>query len=331
MMPVAAADGSCAVWVILFVSLVRVEAQPGFSFGGATPVVTTQGTSEHGVTVQLSLQLSASEANIYTIYAVNEGDSLATQPMRFPASYQSATGGDIGATAVITPEDVYDSFLTVGLGEVTSFGGIDTSTWSTEELVVIDGSVLYPDPTIGPSGTVLIAQLTVPCNGEYTALVNAQGQTVDGSDDWQQTNIEFQWATSCPSGCLGDTTGTCLNGGTCVDEVDSFLCNCLEDYDGLICENWIEPTFSTGSATPIVSEISTVNLESGEAFTTFQLFLSLSSAEANVHSLYAFPDSPAMTFPAAFQTALGGDIGVTPVIAEFDAYDSYLTSKIHRT
>jgi len=151
------------------------------------------------------------------------------------------------------------------------------------------------------------------------------GTIVDGSDDWQQTNIEFQWATSCPSGCLGDTTGTCLNGGTCVDEVDSFLCNCLEDYDGLICENWIEPTFSTGSATPIVSEISTVNLESGEAFTTFQLFLSLSSAEANVHSLYAFPDSPAMTFPAAFQTALGGDIGVTPVIAEFDAYDSYLT------
>jgi hypothetical protein len=80
--------------------------------------------------VQLSLQLSAAEANIYCIFG---SDSL---PMTFPAAYNSGLGGDVGVSPVIAPEDAYDSWLTVGdvSGDAISSMGVDFAAWSTDSL-----------------------------------------------------------------------------------------------------------------------------------------------------------------------------------------------------
>ena len=132
---------------------------------------------------------------------------------------------------------------------------------------------------------------------------------------WMDTGFQTKKLVYNP--ILGGATG----GGLATDPDEDFkpICSCTSAVpDGL-------HTFSTGAVSPIVTEISTNNLGSIGTFTTFQLSLSLSATEANVYSLYATPDTSPMTFPAAFQTILGGDVGVTPIIGPFDAYDSYLT------
>ena len=104
-----------------------VDAQitePSFVAGAATPVVEQTETSEYGTTYQLSLELSSDEANVYSIYASSDSPA-----MTFPAAYNSGLGGDIGVSAVIAPEDAYDSWLTVGDvdGGVVSSIGLDTA------------------------------------------------------------------------------------------------------------------------------------------------------------------------------------------------------------
>lgn len=48
----------------------------------------------------------------------------------------------------------------------------------------------------------------------------------------------------------------CLNGGTCVDKVNGFTCNCTEDYMGVLCDRPFEvcemkPCKNNGTCTSI--------------------------------------------------------------------------------
>ena len=168
-----------------------METEPGFITGATVAVVTETGTSEHGTTVQLSLALSAAEQSVYTIYA-----SVSTPAMSFPAAFNSGLGGDVGVSPVIAPEDAYDSWLTVGdvSGDAISSLGINFAAWSTDSLTITNGVVFWMNPADPgtPSGTALIAQLTI-AGGSFSATINAQDLSADGSDDWQQLGIVFSW------------------------------------------------------------------------------------------------------------------------------------------
>ena len=138
-----------------------------------------------GTTFLLSLELSASESNVYTIYA-----SALSPAMTFPAAYNSplaSSSGDIGVPPVILPEDDFDSWLTVGNvdREAISSLGIDTSAWSTNGLHVVNGAVFLMDPENGEVGTALIAQLTGNYGCAESVVINAQGKSTVGPD-WEQ-------------------------------------------------------------------------------------------------------------------------------------------------
>jgi hypothetical protein len=173
-----------------------------FATGSTTPVVTQTATSEYGITFRLSLELSAAERNVYTIYAASD-----SPPMNFPPAFNSDLGGDFGVSPVSAPEDAYDSWITIGNMDVSSLG-IDV--WSTNGLSVTNGAVFVMDPMSGPSGTVLIAQMTVPCGEHYEAVVNAQGLSSDGGNDWRQEGIEFTFGTD---ECTGQECqeSSCIN------------------------------------------------------------------------------------------------------------------------
>ena len=32
-------------------------------------------------------------------------------------------------------------------------------------------------------------------------------------------------------------TSPCQNGGSCIDQINAYTCNCVDGYDGLNCEN----------------------------------------------------------------------------------------------
>ena len=128
--------------------------------------------------------------------------------MVLPAAYQTASGVDFGVPPAIIPADAYDSWLTVGLtdgctgadplctgSEGLSSVGIDYSSWSTEPLTVQDGAVLWTNPDNGATGTAVIAQLTLG-EGEYSATVNAQGQSSGDESDWVSTDIAFSWTVA---------------------------------------------------------------------------------------------------------------------------------------
>ena len=42
---------------------------------------------------------------------------------------------------------------------------------------------------------IVIAQLTVRDGRKYNAVVNAQGRTMDGRDNWKETDIEFEFGS----------------------------------------------------------------------------------------------------------------------------------------
>ena len=162
---------------------------PVYSNGYTEASVAVVASSAEWTTVQLTLTLSDAEANVYTIYAAESED---TPPMTFPPVYQSPIEGDFGAPAV----DLDDSYLTIGDTDVSGVG-IDTSAWDSQGLTVTEGAY-YCTPTDGPSGTVVIAQLSVPCGTGFEAVVNAQGESTGDNYDWQQTGITFSFAgTPC--------------------------------------------------------------------------------------------------------------------------------------
>ena len=67
--------------------------------------------------------------------------------------------------------------------------GIDWDTWTASAGLSVDnGAVFWMSPDDGPSGSAVVAQVTVA--GDSTATVNAQGRSTSG-DDWKAAGISF--------------------------------------------------------------------------------------------------------------------------------------------
>ena len=137
-------------------------------------------TDGSGTTYQLGLDLSGAATNIYTVYG-EKGYSLG-----LPAAYQSDApfgtnvgGIDPGVVAVM-PTAAFDSWLTVGVtlgdsgGDLGSIG-IDWNAWTQSSgLSCDDCAVFWMSPGSGPSGSAVIAQVTV--TGEQSPMARAIGR-----------------------------------------------------------------------------------------------------------------------------------------------------------
>jgi hypothetical protein len=120
--------------------------------------VTQIGTSEHGVTVHLTAELSTTKANVYAL----AGMSGVTRDGRekflsLPAAFQVATpfGADIGGVSPaffsVKADARFDSWLTVGVTDGSAAGALATSPglgldrWSADApFTTRDGAVSIP-------------------------------------------------------------------------------------------------------------------------------------------------------------------------------------------
>jgi hypothetical protein len=127
----------------------------------------------------------------------------ADQTMDFPAAFQAAApfGTDIGGVSPaffpILAESEFDSWLTVGVTDgsagaaLSASPGLGLDTWTASAAFSTDnGAVFFMDPNTGPSGSVVMAQIT---NAEGSGSANAvlQGRQADGSADWSEV---YTWS-----------------------------------------------------------------------------------------------------------------------------------------
>ncbi len=154
-------------------------------------------------TLQLSIELSRLQGNLYIVFG------SVPAPMVLPPAFQGsgAFGVDIGGINPgyfsVSLEAEIDSWLTVGatdgsLGDSLSSVGIDWSEWTVDSgITVIDGGVFLMDPWAGPSGSVVVAQITVPTGSNPAITLGAQGHLADDpSNDWQCGGAT--WYRLCP-------------------------------------------------------------------------------------------------------------------------------------
>ena len=132
---------------------------------------------------------------MYTIF----GD--ASNDMVIPAGYQEVapfganTGGVNAAFVSVSPTAAFDSWLSVGITDGDASGalgsvGIDFSAWTdTAGATINNGAVFWMAPTDGPAGKAVVAQITT--SGDFDAVINAQGRSSGGADDWQARGIAF--------------------------------------------------------------------------------------------------------------------------------------------
>merc|ERR1712205_81034 len=139
----------------------------------ATPVVTTvDGAPAGWTTYRMSVDLTGTASNAYTIFGKSTGS------LSLPAAYQCATpfGANTGGTnpsfwAVANNAALgfaqYDSWLSAGLTDGDAAGalssiGIDWDGWTADSgIEVTDGAVFWMSPDDAPGGDVVVAQLPV--------------------------------------------------------------------------------------------------------------------------------------------------------------------------
>ena len=151
-----------------------------------TPVVTAAASAEGWATYVLSADLNGDARSLYSIFG------RASSPLSLPPAFQvdAPFGTDISGIAdalvAAEPTAAYDSWLTIGatdgsLGTDISSIGIDFDSWTeSNALVSTDGSVFMMDPNSGPSGTVVLGQVTVPSNNiAGTVSFGVQGRSTD--------------------------------------------------------------------------------------------------------------------------------------------------------
>jgi hypothetical protein len=141
-------------------------------------------------------------ASIYTIFG--DADTAMTFPPAFqvPAPFGADVGGVDPLLVAYLPTAAADSWLTVGPNEGSSAGsiatvGIDFSTWTDAQPLYVDnGAVFWMDPVsapqLGPTDRVQMARVTVPTGTVWRAVVNVQGEGVNGNaDDWKHHGLVF--------------------------------------------------------------------------------------------------------------------------------------------
>jgi len=235
-------------------------------------------------------------------------------PLSIPAAYQVATpfGVDVGganpAFFASTPEAEYDSWLTVGATDGSAAGqiatvGLDFASWTeTAGLAATDaagGAVFWMLPDDGPSGSAVLAQLTVAAGTSATATMGLQGRRSGASanddlTDWQQS-LSFD-----------------VSGGAAPPPTPP------------------TPTPPTPTPTAEYATASVDSVGSLDGYDTYVLTATLTAAAQNVYSIFGNADF-AFSIPAAYQadTPFGANTGgVNPELFAINAnseFDSYLT------
>ena len=76
--------------------------------------------------------------------------------------------------------------------------GIPWDEWTEESgLHTSDGAVFWMDPGNGPSGTVVVAQLTMPVakgskgRPQRAAMLGVQGRSGPRAEDWRQDSVTW--------------------------------------------------------------------------------------------------------------------------------------------
>ena len=128
------------------------------------------------------------------MYAMaGNSDTALTIPPAFQVDTPFGTNvaGVSPAFFAVVAEAEFDSWLTIGVtdGSVNngvSAIGLDFDAWTIDTPLGVDalgGSVFLMDPTTGPSGDVVLAQLTMPSSS--SASISALLQGKGGGADWQ--------------------------------------------------------------------------------------------------------------------------------------------------
>eukprot|EP01047_Picozoa_sp_COSAG01_P041031 COSAG01_NODE_3494_length_6009_cov_20.673435_1_plen_1632_part_10 len=283
--------------------------------GGArtTVSVVQTGSSKYGATFRLYATLKGGATSLHAV-AGTQGS-----PIVLPPAFQASKGGsDFGGVdpdmwkTFGVAEAEFDSWLTIGTAYDKTKGalgsrGVPFSAWTASKGVTTsNGAVFLMDPTKGPKGKVLVAQVTVavPCSKGWTAQMMLIGKTASKAE-WRDY-VTFGWSKfstgPTPPPTPPPPTGSCPT---------------------------YKPTQTTvkGGARSTVSVVQTGSSKYGA---TFRLYATLKGG-ASIYSVAGTQGTP-LVLPPAFQASKGGsdfggadpDMWKTFGVAEAE-FDSWLT------
>ena len=156
---------------------------------------------------QVDLSARSDALNIYSLYGNTDHPLVMPPAWQQPAPFGVQFGGVFPQFVDKAPEAAFDSWITIGGTSCGTLCGIsaenmDLDSWTdTQGLNVTNGALFFMDPSKGPAltdrlgdgeaqrGEVVIAQLTVPAGGRYSAKINAQGHA-KGYDHSAETSYD---------------------------------------------------------------------------------------------------------------------------------------------
>jgi len=158
-------------------------------------------TGENGVTVQLTYALDATQANVYAMAGTVDLTMSFPPAFQVGAPFGTNLGGVPAAFIAVSAEAEFDSWLTIGatdgsLGSALAASpGLGLDAWTASAgFTTNNGAVFMMNPNDGPSGTVVMAQLTVSeatATAGGTASAVLQGRSTAGLD-WSE-NVAWTW------------------------------------------------------------------------------------------------------------------------------------------
>eukprot|EP01043_Picozoa_sp_COSAG02_P051613 COSAG02_NODE_5456_length_4302_cov_3.254818_1_plen_784_part_00 len=180
--------------------VIRADAfnSGGSGGGGATSDGVVQvSTGASGTTVQLTVTLDGTQSNVYAMAGTSD------TTMTFPAAFQvpAPFGADIGGVSpaffAVNAAAEFDSWITIGPTDGTAgvalsaSPGLGLDQWTeSSAFSTSNGAVFWMNPADGPSGTVVLAQITNSGSGSAAAVI--QGRSSGGGDDFQMS-VSWSW------------------------------------------------------------------------------------------------------------------------------------------
>ena len=71
--------------------------------------------------------------------------------------------------------------------------GVDFASWTESSGIEIsNGAIFYMDPSGGPEGTVVLAQITTPIGASSQMSIAAQGRSTSGAD-WSEYGLTWHF------------------------------------------------------------------------------------------------------------------------------------------